>query len=248
MSREYPCSQQQCIGCVRVNLPAGSSLAGPKDVTLVPAKVKTQLQSTDGGCLFEAQTSQTDGILSLLHALARLVSRDGALVTGVTLQAAVTGLTVRLDVHLPLRLWEGTARWKRSAAAASVFAELGHTPTYPSQLATSATAEEFSLSSCFLELPSYVATPALLSPPPSPCQPADTKPSSSLEGLPDYIMAQVLSHLSHRHLAYASSVCTIFRDQAQHIVPGLDLHLYPHQVTTIRQTFAVHGHTREGAA
>lgn len=31
------------------------------------------------------------------------VSRDGALVTGLTLQAAVTGLTVRLDVHLPLR-------------------------------------------------------------------------------------------------------------------------------------------------
>ena len=97
-------------------------------------------------CLFEAQTSQTDGSLSLLHALARLVSlefakssslarllarvrvlierptlssvsaldewtryipetvsesqvsRDGALVTGVTLQASV-----RLDVHLPLR-------------------------------------------------------------------------------------------------------------------------------------------------
>ena len=70
----------------------------------------------------------------------------------------------------------------------------------------------------------------------------------SLEGLPDYIMAQVLSHLSHRHLAYASSVCTILRDQAQHIIPGLDLHLYPHQVITIRQTFAVHGHTREGAA
>ena len=41
------------------------------------------------------------------------------------------------------RLWEGTAHWKRSAAAASVFAELGHTPTYPSQLATCATAEEF---------------------------------------------------------------------------------------------------------
>ena len=31
------------------------------------------------------------------------VSRDGALVTGVTIQAAVTGLSVRLDVHLPLR-------------------------------------------------------------------------------------------------------------------------------------------------
>ncbi len=30
------------------------------------------------------------------------VSRDSALVTGVTIQAAVTGLSVRLDVHLPL--------------------------------------------------------------------------------------------------------------------------------------------------
>ncbi|KAL0025980.1 hypothetical protein WJX77_010392 [Trebouxia sp. C0004] len=184
-------------------------------------------------CLFEAHTSQTAGNLSLLHALARLVSqkvsRDGALVTGVTLQAVVTGLSVRLEVHLPLRLWEGTTHWKRSAAAALVFAELGHTPTYFPQLATSSKAEEFSLSSCFRELPSYVASPALLPPPPSPLQQVETKPSSSLEGLPDYVMAQVLSQLSHRDLACVSSVCTALRDQAQHTVPGLHLHLYPHQ-------------------
>jgi hypothetical protein len=30
----------------------------------------------DRSCLFEAQTSQTDGNLSLLHALARLVSQE----------------------------------------------------------------------------------------------------------------------------------------------------------------------------
>ena len=55
----------------------------------------------------------------------------------------------------------------------------------------------------------------------------------SLEGLPDYIMAQVLSQLSHHDLACASSVCTALRDQARHTVPGLNLHLYPHQVNTI---------------
>lgn len=144
------------------------------------------------------------------------------------------------------RLWEGTAHWKRSAAAALVFAELGHTPTYPPQLATSSKADEFryfqgcicniqkalwliyvanhlsnalqkhavslssprprlikrlllsdpdhhqlialviapcavticSLSSCFLELPSYMASPVLLPPSPSPLQQAETKPSS----------------------------------------------------------------------
>ncbi|DBA80065.1 TPA: hypothetical protein ACH3X2_007554 [Trebouxia sp. C0005] len=229
MSRESPCSQEQCVGCVTMNLPSGSSLIGPKHITLVPAKLKTQLQSADGSCVFEAQTSQTDGTLSLLHALARLVSRDGAFVTGVTLQAVVTGLSVRLDVHLPLRLWEGTVHWKRSTAAALVFAELAHTPAYPAQLATSSKPEEFSLSSCFLELPSYVAIPAVPPPSPSPCQQADMKPSSSLEALPDYIMAQMLSQLSHRDLACASSVCTALRDQAQHTVPGLNLHLYPHQ-------------------
>ncbi|KAL0035614.1 hypothetical protein WJX79_002795 [Trebouxia sp. C0005] len=212
-----------------MNLPSGSSLIGPKHIILVPAKLKTQLQSADGSCVFEAQTSQTDGSLSLLHALARLVSRDGAFVTGVTLQAVVTGLSVRLDVHLPLRLWEGTVHWKRSTAAALVFAELAHTPAYPAQLATSSKPEEFSLSSCFLELPSYVAIPAVPLPSPSPCQQAGMKPSSSLEGLPDYIMAQVLSQLSHRDLACAGSVCTALRDQAQHTVPGLNLHLYPHQ-------------------
>ncbi|KAL0050649.1 hypothetical protein WJX82_004168 [Trebouxia sp. C0006] len=139
----------------------------------------------------------------------------------------VVCLSVRLDVHLPLRLWEGTVHWKRSAAAALVFAELGQTITSSPQLAASSKAEDFSLSSCFLELPSYVATPALL--PPSALQQADMKPSSSLEGLPDYIMAQVLSQLSHCDLACASSVCTAFRDQARHTVPGLNLHLYPHQ-------------------
>ena len=48
MFRESPRSQEQCIGCVTMNLPAGSSLSGPRHVTLVPAKFKTQLQSTDG--------------------------------------------------------------------------------------------------------------------------------------------------------------------------------------------------------
>ncbi len=46
-------------------------------------------------------------------------------------------------------------------------------------------------------------------------------------------MAQVLSQLSHRDLASASSVCTAVRDQARFTVPGLDLHLYPHQVNAI---------------
>ena len=41
------------------------------------------------------------------------------------------------------RLWEGTVHWKRSAAAALVFAELGQTITSSPQLAASSKAEDF---------------------------------------------------------------------------------------------------------
>lgn len=99
-----PPSHQQCVGFVRLALPASAVLTVEEDVTVVSKKCSTSLQKTDGcadqkrvtehnnppvhrlhltllccnhrSFLYEAIVGQNGSNLCLLHALGRLVGRS----------------------------------------------------------------------------------------------------------------------------------------------------------------------------
>lgn len=65
-----------------------------------------------------------------------------------------------------------------------------------------------------------------------------------LHTLPSYVLQHILAQLCHRDLAAAGSTCRHLQQQAKLTVPGLLLHLYPHQVrcmsaTHRRQMYAI---------
>jgi len=143
----------------------------------------------------------------------------------------------RLPLYLPLELWNGMYAWKRSAAAAVVFAAIrsvggGDREAAEEEEGALATAppsaDRFTLPSVFDELP-RCSEPAL-----PPLLPAERAAPLSLGALPLELLRRVLRHLGPGDLARAAAACRGLRYLAAESAPGLRLTLFPHQRAAIR--------------